>query len=104
MKTNNIRDNNINIKKKVSKMKVYIYIKSVPDDGLKILYNQAKKYDSNQPKNEKLNIPSDEYPELRSFVQKSYYLENDEKFCSPVDRDVLVTDITDEIVRRFIEE
>lgn len=85
-------------------MKSYIYLKSVSDDGLKILYNQAREYDSKQSTDEKLNIPSEDYPELRSFVQKSYYLENDEKFCSPVDRTIIVASFMDEIVRRFMEE
>lgn len=84
-------------------MKSYIFLKSISDDGLRTLYKQAKEYDIKQSKEEKLFIPSEDFPDLRSLVLKSYYLENNEKFCSPVDRTMLIANIMDEIIRRFME-
>ncbi|MHC1721728.1 MAG: hypothetical protein AB9836_00840 [Aminipila sp.] len=84
-------------------MKSYIYLKSISDDGLRTLYKQAKEYDIKQSKEKILFIPSEDFPELRSFVLKSYYLEDDEKFCSLVARTMLKANIIDEIIRRFME-
>ncbi|MPM89729.1 hypothetical protein SDC9_136841 [bioreactor metagenome] len=83
-------------------MKSYIYLKSMPDNELRTLYKQAKEYDIKQPKDQNQDIPSENYPELRNFVLKSYYVENNEKFCSPIARTNLLMTIQDEIINRFL--